>query len=171
VAQSAPCLGVQVHATNNVTIAQGDRVSQDTLACLYAFSRRPLRTCRLSRSFRNLRAAWYPPTCVAVRRAADSCFPGTHIGSHTCAAKDDPKPARSGPDRQPARKTKRHADAILVDLKYRLSEIYDLNPAGSVLTWDEATYMPKGGAVARARQSALLRRVHMNVLSIPHSEA
>ena len=64
-----------------------------------------------------------------------------------------------------ARKTKRHAvnklssDAILADLKYRLSEIYDLNAAGSVLTWDEATYMPKGGATARARQAALLRRV------------
>ena len=47
----------------------------------------------------------------------------------------------------------------LADLKYRLWEIYDLNAAGSVLTWDEVTYMPKAGAAARARQSALLRRV------------
>jgi carboxypeptidase Taq len=54
---------------------------------------------------------------------------------------------------------KQSSNAILADLRYRLSEIYDLNAAGSVLTWDEATYMPKGGAVARARQSALLRRV------------
>jgi carboxypeptidase Taq len=51
------------------------------------------------------------------------------------------------------------SDAILADLKHRLSEIYDLHAAGSVLSWDEATYMPKGGALARGRQSALLRRV------------
>jgi Zn-dependent M32 family carboxypeptidase len=42
--------------------------------------------------------------------------------------------------------------AILADLKHRLSEIYDLNAAGSMLTWDRATHMPKGGG----RQSALL---------------
>src|SRR5712671_2016751 len=51
------------------------------------------------------------------------------------------------------------SDAILADLKHRLSEIYDLNAAGAVLGWDEATYMPKGGALARGRQSALLRRL------------
>jgi carboxypeptidase Taq len=67
------------------------------------------------------------------------------------------------------RKIKRHlvdrtvkrqsSGAILADLKHRLSEIYDLNAAGSVLTWDQATYMPNGGAVSRGRQSALLRRL------------
>src|SRR5215467_10225124 len=51
------------------------------------------------------------------------------------------------------------ADAVLADLKGRLAEIYDLNAAGSVLGWDEATYMPKGGAPARGRQSALLQRL------------
>jgi len=51
------------------------------------------------------------------------------------------------------------ADAILADLKRRLAEIYDLNSAGAVLGWDEATYMPAGGAPARGRQSALLRRL------------
>src|ERR1051326_4441376 len=51
------------------------------------------------------------------------------------------------------------ADAALADLKQRLAEICDLNAAGSVLGWDEATYMPKGGAPARGRQSALLRRL------------
>jgi carboxypeptidase Taq len=51
------------------------------------------------------------------------------------------------------------ADALLADLKARLAEIYDLNAAGSVLGWDEATYMPMGGAPARGRQSALLRRL------------
>jgi carboxypeptidase Taq len=40
-----------------------------------------------------------------------------------------------------------------------LAEIYDLNAAGSVLTWDEATYMPSGGAAARGRQVAILRRL------------
>ena len=49
--------------------------------------------------------------------------------------------------------------AILAELKQRLSEIYDLTAAGSVLTWDEATYMPKGGTVARGRQSSMLRRL------------
>jgi carboxypeptidase Taq len=49
--------------------------------------------------------------------------------------------------------------AILADLKHRLSEIYDLNAAGSLLTWDQATYMPNGGAVSRGRQSALVRRL------------
>jgi carboxypeptidase Taq len=50
-------------------------------------------------------------------------------------------------------------EAILADLKVRLSEIYHLKAAESVLGWDEATYMPKGGASARGRQSALLRRL------------
>jgi hypothetical protein len=34
------------------------------------------------------------------------------------------------------------ADAILADLKRRLAEIYDLDAAGAVLGWDEATYRP-----------------------------
>ena len=59
-----------------------------------------------------------------------------------------------------ARKAKpRSSDASLADLKHRLAEIYDLNAAGSVLTWDEATYMPSGGAAARGRQVAILRRL------------
>jgi len=71
--------------------------------------------------------------------------------------------------RTAAKKIKRHpvdhrtkprsTDAILVDLKHQLAEIYDLNAAGSVLTWDEATYMPNGGAIARGRQIAMLRRL------------
>jgi carboxypeptidase Taq len=67
-----------------------------------------------------------------------------------------------------ARKIKRHRDrgvnrqssgAVVADLKYRLLEIYDLNAAGSLLTWDQATYMPYGGAISRGRQSAMLRRL------------
>jgi carboxypeptidase Taq len=51
------------------------------------------------------------------------------------------------------------SDAILAELRQRLAEISDLNAAGAVLGWDEATYMPPGGALARGRQSALLRRL------------
>ena len=53
----------------------------------------------------------------------------------------------------------RLSGAILTDLKHRLAEIYDLNAASSVLAWDEATYMPAGGAAARGRQVAILRRL------------
>jgi len=42
--------------------------------------------------------------------------------------------------------------ANLVELKQRLREISDLNAAGDVLNWDQATYMPEGGAGARGRQ-------------------
>src|SRR5262249_38075469 len=47
----------------------------------------------------------------------------------------------------------------LDDLKARLREINDLGAAGSVLSWDQATYMPPGGVEARARQGALLGRL------------
>jgi carboxypeptidase Taq len=43
---------------------------------------------------------------------------------------------------------------MLVELKRRLREISDLTAAGDILTWDQATYMPRGGADARARQCA-----------------
>lgn len=47
----------------------------------------------------------------------------------------------------------------LAELKRRCIEISDLNAAGSVLSWDQATYMPTGGAAARGRQGATLRRL------------
>jgi carboxypeptidase Taq len=47
----------------------------------------------------------------------------------------------------------------LAELKTRLLEIDDLEMAGSVLHWDQTAYMPPGGAVARARQSATLARL------------
>jgi carboxypeptidase Taq len=50
-------------------------------------------------------------------------------------------------------------EAKLVELKRRLSEIADLSSAGAVLGWDQATYMPAGGATARARQGATLSRL------------
>src|SRR4030042_3015958 len=47
----------------------------------------------------------------------------------------------------------------LTELKTRLLEIFDLQHAGALLSWDEATYMPPGGAEARGRQSAVLARL------------
>ena len=47
----------------------------------------------------------------------------------------------------------------LADLEQRLLEISDLSGAGAVLGWDQATYRPKGGAAARARQGATLSRL------------
>jgi hypothetical protein len=48
---------------------------------------------------------------------------------------------------------------VPISALFSLLEIYDLNAAGSLLTWDQATYMPYGGAVSRGRQSAMLRRL------------
>ena len=50
-------------------------------------------------------------------------------------------------------------DADLAALKSRLQEIDDLRGAASVLHWDQATYMPPGGAQSRGRQLALLTRL------------
>ena len=44
-------------------------------------------------------------------------------------------------------------------LRARLAEITDLAHAANVLEWDQEVYMPPGGAEARARQVATLRRV------------
>lgn len=51
------------------------------------------------------------------------------------------------------------AETKLAELKRRLFEISDLAAARSVLRWDQATYMPRGGAQARARQRATLSRL------------
>ena len=50
-------------------------------------------------------------------------------------------------------------EAKLQELKTRLLEISDLNSAMAVLNWDQATYMPPGGAAARGRQMATLGRL------------
>lgn len=49
----------------------------------------------------------------------------------------------------------------LKELKNRLQESSDLDMANSVLGWDQATYMPPGGAPARGRQMSLLARISM----------
>ena len=48
---------------------------------------------------------------------------------------------------------------MLTELRQRLAEISDLGYANAVLGWDQATYMPRGGAAARGRQRALLSRL------------
>ncbi len=47
----------------------------------------------------------------------------------------------------------------LQELKERLSEISDLKGALAVLSWDQMTFMPPGGAEARGRQMATLERL------------
>jgi carboxypeptidase Taq len=55
----------------------------------------------------------------------------------------------------------------LNELKTRLREIDDLNSAAQVLSWDQATYMPPGGAPARGRQLATLSRLAHEKLTDP----
>src|SRR5882672_9813911 len=53
------------------------------------------------------------------------------------------------------------------ELKARLLAVYDLNMAGSLLRWDQTTYMPPGGAEARGRQQALLGEIAHQRLTDP----
>ena len=50
-------------------------------------------------------------------------------------------------------------EAKLEELEARLVEIDDLESAARLLEWDQNTYMPPGGAPARARQSSTLQRL------------
>lgn len=45
------------------------------------------------------------------------------------------------------------------ELKTRLIEVNDIQSAAGLLHWDQSTYMPPGGAAARGRQTATLRRL------------
>src|SRR6266508_406944 len=58
-----------------------------------------------------------------------------------------------------SKRNRRSAEIKLAELKRRLLEISDLEAAGALLDWDQATYMPTGGAGARARQGAMMRRL------------
>jgi carboxypeptidase Taq len=58
-----------------------------------------------------------------------------------------------------ATRNRQPAETKLAELKRHLLEISDLAAARSVLHWDQATYMPRGGAHARARQGATLSRL------------
>ena len=50
-------------------------------------------------------------------------------------------------------------EAKLNELKERLREVSDLRSAAALLSWDQSTYMPPGGAEARGRQMATLGRL------------
>jgi carboxypeptidase Taq len=54
---------------------------------------------------------------------------------------------------------RRAEEALLAELKGRLREISDLAGTAAILSWDQSTYMPAAGAVARGRQSALMSRL------------
>jgi carboxypeptidase Taq len=54
-----------------------------------------------------------------------------------------------------------------LQLKQRLQDIGNLNATGAVLGWDQATYMPPGGAAARGQQVALLSRLAHERLTDP----
>src|SRR5437764_666798 len=75
------------------------------------------------------------------------------------------RPALLPPKPKPGAATRAKAsnrgpvEARLAELKQRLREISDLEAADAVLSWDHATFMPAGGAPARARQGALLSRL------------
>ncbi|MFN8422181.1 MAG: hypothetical protein U0470_01925 [Anaerolineae bacterium] len=58
-------------------------------------------------------------------------------------------------------------EADLADLKVRLQEIADLNQTLAVLDWDQATYMPPGGAASRGRKLAFLGRLSHERLTDP----
>ena len=50
-------------------------------------------------------------------------------------------------------------ESKLKELKTRLMEVYDLNAALALLSWDQSTYMPPEGAPARGRQMAALGKI------------
>src|SRR6266568_5748543 len=68
-----------------------------------------------------------------------------------------------------------NVDADFSHLKQRLRTIEDLHDAEKVLVWDQATYMPPGGAEARGRQLGLLstlaheRRIDPAISRLPDS--
>ena len=51
------------------------------------------------------------------------------------------------------------AEEKLQTLRARLAEVYDLGMVGSLLGWDQSTYMPTGGSAARGRQMALIGKL------------
>jgi carboxypeptidase Taq len=55
----------------------------------------------------------------------------------------------------------------LQELKTRLVEINDIDSAAALLYWDQATYMPSGGAAARGRQLATLRQISHSKFTDP----
>jgi carboxypeptidase Taq len=52
-------------------------------------------------------------------------------------------------------------------LKQRLADVHNLNRAMAVLSWDQHTYMPPGGSLARAAQTATLSRLAHDIFIAP----
>jgi carboxypeptidase Taq len=59
----------------------------------------------------------------------------------------------------PPKANRQSPKLMVTELKRRLLEISDLHASAALLSWDEATYMPTGGANARGRQGSTLRRL------------
>jgi carboxypeptidase Taq len=59
----------------------------------------------------------------------------------------------------------------LKELRSRLAEIADLDSVAAVLSWDQQTYMPPGGAEARAEQLATLARLSHERFAAPDTGA
>ncbi len=57
--------------------------------------------------------------------------------------------------------------ADLLELTTRLAQHNDLESAAALLRWDQATYMPRGGAPARGRQLATLEKLAHAQLTDP----
>ena len=64
-------------------------------------------------------------------------------------------------------KAKETANAALEELKARLAEMADIGGAVSLLSWDQNTYMPAGGAAARAQVMSTLSGLHHERLADP----
>lgn len=64
-------------------------------------------------------------------------------------------------------KTLAKTEPKLLELKTRLTEIHDIEAAASLLYWDQATYMPSGGAAARGRQLATLQQISHSKFTDP----
>ena len=99
---------------------------------------------------------------MAQTRAKAAARKREALGSRT---KPPPgKPARSG---RGIAGNAPSTEERLADLKRRLLELSDLGGALAVLGWDQATYMPMGGAAARGRQGAVLSRIAHEMLTDP----
>src|SRR5207237_5264618 len=70
-----------------------------------------------------------------------------------------PAPPPSGPAATRPHPGEDRMSGTLDRLKSRLLEANDLNSAAALLRWDQATYMPTGGAPARGRHLATLSRL------------
>jgi carboxypeptidase Taq len=103
---------------------------------------------------------------AASARTKTAAKPKSKSAPATARARQRPKPAAKAANATATRSdasgrtaNRRAVAAQLADLRRRLLEMADIGAACSMLGWDQSTYMPKGGAAARARQGATLSRI------------